>query len=60
MSYYLWFRESIESLERARKLVKLNDIKAAFLFLQQAIEKAFKGLLLKKLIFVKSHVFAFA
>lgn len=55
MSYYLWFRESIEDLERARKLVKLNDIKAAYFFLQQAIEKAFKGLLLKKLIFVKSH-----
>jgi len=55
LSYQLWFREGVEDFERARRLIELNDVKAAYFFLQQAVEKIFKALLLKKAEFVRTH-----
>jgi len=55
MDYNLWLEEGIEDFQRAKKLIELNDIKAAYFFLQQAVEKILKALLLKKSIFIKSH-----
>jgi len=55
LSYQLWFREGVEDFERARRLVELKDVKAAYFFLHQAVGKIFKALLLKKGEFVRTH-----
>jgi len=55
VNYRLWFKEGLEDFERAKRLVELSDVKAAYFFLHQTIEKVFKALLLKKSIFVRTH-----
>ncbi|GEM_PF-203935 len=55
MEYELWFREGIEDFERARKFIDLSEIKAAYFYMQQAVEKILKSLMAKKSMFIKSH-----
>ena len=55
MNFQEWFNEGIEDYERTKRLVNMNDVKAAYFFLHQCIEKILKALLLKKGIFIKTH-----
>jgi len=43
-----WFREGVEDLEGAERNASLGDLKAAFFFLHQAVEKLLKALLMKR------------
>ena len=50
-----WFREGVEDLERAERNASLGDLKAAFFFLHQAVEKLLKALLMKRGVFLRTH-----